>query len=375
MSLTTSCMYNVNMENKRSEALKLSEELLSDIELSTIPPTAVVRKASRLARFLDDSITMEWLKHEITGYVPTKENKLDSLAWLAALKSKRVYFDSKSEQRADTRSLSQLQAEIEAGKLQYAATADASYQISSANQYQHVQAPKGNTIERNSLRQQIANNQALIDKVVGAIHEYATTKNLELRFGAAVETAFENVRKTVDSRLVNLIPGAMPILTTALENAQTNNQIQWNNAAKACRDLIKSAADTLRPAGPDVKGIKMGDDNYINRLVDWIQKNIQSTTKRELITTDLTHLGERLDAVTGSGHKGAHHNVTKDDASRFIVGTYLLLGDILSLHALSPETSEKVDDAKEIKKEEPKVRSDKQSEQRKNKPDKVKKTK
>jgi|GEM_PF-325119 len=368
-------MYNVNMENKRSEALKLSEELLSDIELSTIPPTAVVRKASRLARFLDDSITMEWLKHEITGYVPTKENKLDSLAWLAALKSKRVYFDSKSEQRADTRSLSQLQAEIEAGKLQYAATADASYQISSANQYQHVQAPKGNTIERNSLRQQIANNQALIDKVVGAIHEYATTKNLELRFGAAVETAFENVRKTVDSRLVNLIPGAMPILTTALENAQTNNQIQWNNAAKACRDLIKSAADTLRPAGPDVKGIKMGDDNYINRLVDWIQKNIQSTTKRELITTDLTHLGERLDAVTGSGHKGAHHNVTKDDASRFIVGTYLLLGDILSLHALSPETSEKVDDAKEIKKEEPKVRSDKQSEQRKNKPDKVKKTK
>lgn len=332
------------MDNKRAEALKLSEELLSDIELSSIPPIAVVRKASRLARLLDDATTMNWLRYEIMGYTSTKENKLEPQAWFAAIKSKRTYFN-KGMEYADTRSLSQLQAEIEAGKLQYAATADASYQISSANQYQHVYAPTGNTIERNALRQQIANNQALIDKVVGIVHDYVTTKNLELRFGAAVETAFENVRRSVDSSIVKLVPDAMPILTTALENAQTDNQIQWNNAAKACRDLIKSAADALRPAGPDVNGIKMNEDSYINRLVDWIQNNIQSTTKRDLIATDLKHLGERLDAVTDSGHKGAHHDVTKEDASRFIVGTYLLLGDILTLYATSPEISDETENA------------------------------
>jgi hypothetical protein len=150
---------------------------------------------------------------------------------------------------ANPTSLSQLQAEIEAGKLQYAATADASYQVSSANQYQSVQVPRGNTIERNTLRQKIATNQALIDKVVGSIHEYVTNINLELRFGSAVESAFENVRKSVDGNITSLIPNAMPILTTALENAQTDNQVQWNNSAKACRDLIKAAADALRPVG------------------------------------------------------------------------------------------------------------------------------
>lgn len=320
------------MESKRSEALKLSEEILADIELSTIPPTALVRKTSRLARLLDDTVAMNWLRHETTGYSPTVENNLDALAWLAATKSKRTYYD-KGNQVANPTSLSQLQAEIEAGKLQYAATADASYQVSSANQYQSVQVPRGNTIERNTLRQKIATNQALIDKVVGSIHEYVTNINLELRFGSAVESAFENVRKSVDGNITSLIPNAMPILTTALENAQTDNQVQWNNSAKACRDLIKAAADALRPVGPDVGTIKMGDDNYVNRLVDWIQANITSGTKRALLATDLNHLGERLDAVTGSGHKGAHADVTKVDASRFIVGTYLLLGDILALQS------------------------------------------
>ena len=329
------------MESKRSESLKLSEEILADIELSNLPPTALVRKTSRLARLLDDTVAMSWLRHETTGYAPTKENNLDASAWAAAKKSGRDHYES-GKHVANPASLSQLQAEIDASKLQYAATADASYQVSSANQYQSVQVPRGNTIERNALRQKIATNQALIDKVVGSIHEYVTNINLELRFGTAVESAFENVRKNVDSRITSLIPNAMPILTTALENAQTDNQVQWNNAAKACRDLIKAAADALRPAGPDVGAIKMGDENYINRLVDWIQGNITSTTKKTLLTTEINHLGERLDAVTGSGHKGAHADVSKADASRFIVGTYLLLGDILNLQPQVESDSDSV---------------------------------
>lgn len=330
------------MESKRSESLKLSEEILADIELSSLPPTALVRKASRLARLLDDTVAMNWLRHETTGYTLTKENLLDALAWEAATKSKRTSYD-KGKHVANPASLSQLQAEIDAGKLQYAATADASYQVSSANQYQSVQVPRGNTLERNALRQKIAINQALIDKVVGSIHEYVTNINLELRFGAAVESAFENVRKTVDGHITSLIPNAMPILTTALENAQTENQVQWNNAAKACRDLIKAAADALRPAGADVGTIKMGDENYINRLADWIQSNITSATKKTLLATEIHHLGERLDAVTGSGHKGAHADVSKADASRFIVGTYLLLGDILNLQPRRENDSEFAD--------------------------------
>lgn len=49
---------------RRRESLFLAEELLSDIELGRIRAMDVARKASRLARLLDDTNAMAWF---ITG--------------------------------------------------------------------------------------------------------------------------------------------------------------------------------------------------------------------------------------------------------------------------------------------------------------------
>jgi hypothetical protein len=42
-------------ESRRAEALRLAEELLSDIELGRMLAADVARKTSRLARLLDDA--------------------------------------------------------------------------------------------------------------------------------------------------------------------------------------------------------------------------------------------------------------------------------------------------------------------------------
>jgi len=94
-------------------------------------------------------------------------------------------------------------------------------------------------------------------------------------------------------------------------------------------------ADAVSPAGPEKqvgsKTIQMGPENYVNRLVDWIQRQSASTTSAAMVTADLEYLGNRLDAAVGAGHKGAHSDVDRYAASRFITGTYLLLGDVLRL--------------------------------------------
>ena len=50
-----------------------------------------------------------------------------------------------------------------------------------------------------------------------------------------------------------------------------------------------------------------------------------------MVAADLEYLGRRLDAAAEAGHKGAHAEVSRIDASRFVTGTYLLVGDILRL--------------------------------------------
>lgn len=323
--------------SRRDEAHRLAEQLLDDIELSRIPPMEVARKTSRLARLVDDAEAMEWLRHETGGYLSVN-NELPPPAWNAAIRSNRTFQAADGSWKALTPTLGQIQANIDASLAQLAAAVDRPVSLSSANPSQFVTAPGGNTVERANLRNFIGSQQELLDKVLGALHQYVSEQYQQLRFGAAVETAFETVRSQVDAAIGSLIPDGLPKLTAALENAASNNPEQWANAAAGCRRLLKAAADALRPPGPPVDGHAMDDDHYINRLVAWILEQADSETSAAIVEADLQYLDQRLHAAANAGHKGAHAEVTRVEASRYVTGTYLVLGDILRLR--KPEDGE-----------------------------------
>ena len=319
--------------SRQEEARLLAEELLGDIELRRIASTDVVRKASRLARLTDDADALEWLHYEIVGY---GEGRLDAAATDAANRSaRRAADDDDGSSRYWTASLAHMEANIASNRAVLPTlTGD-------------LAGDKAWVVERDRRgeRQQVSSNTALqqevIDRVVGTIYVYVSTVYQALRFGSAAETAFEVVRRDVDLHLSTLIPGALPKLSAAYENASSSNPEHWANASSTCRRLLKAAADALRPPGDDKGGRKMTDEAYINRLADWIESQATSETAAAVVVADLEYLGRRLDAVNDAGHKGAHAEVARFDASRFVVGTYLVLGDILRLKASESESHEK----------------------------------
>jgi len=324
-------------QTRRAQALALAEEILADIELSRIPPIEVARKTYRLARVLDDQDAIEWLRFEVNGYkLSQPENVFEPGGWEAACRSNRDTFGADGKHTASPLSLGALQAHIEGGLTQLAAATDQPVSIQSANPVQTVVPPRGNSNERAAIRMMRGNYQGLIDKVVGALHSYVAERYYELRFGSAVETAFETVRSDVDARVAALVPEAPRMLSAAFENAASDNPEHWAGAAAVCRRLLKAAADALRPPGEPKNGHPMTDANYVNRLVDWIQEHSPSGTAADFTTSELQHLGARLDAVDGAGQKGAHEAVDRQRAARFLTGTYLLLGDILELAADQP---------------------------------------
>lgn len=206
--------------------------------------------------------------------------------------------------------------------------------ISTANPVQPLHLPQGNARERATLNKMITTQSAILGKIMGALHTYVNEREIELRFGAAVESAFTVVRSRVDARIAHLAPTAATKFAAAFENASSGNPEHWANAASECRRILRAIADELRPAGKPVNGRQMTDDKYINRLVDWIvTQNAIGGTTRDVVTSDLEDFGKRIDAFDDAGHKGAHAEVTQYEASRFITGAYLLIGDILDLWA------------------------------------------
>lgn len=307
-------------QDQRGFALELASQLLDDIELSRIPPTQVIRKASRLARLIDDAGAMRWLWYEINGY-PT----LDEQAVRAALRSSRLVTSGPTKGNYWTGTVGFFEAQEAAAIAELGATSGvASGEWAAVVNNQNVQ-------RRVALSEQARTARDVIDKVIGAVHGYVSDQYHALRFGSAVATAFDAVRADVDASIASLVPEAAQMLAAAFENAASQNPEHWAGAAATCRRLLKATADTLRPPGPPVAGHPMTDANYINRLVEWISSRGPGGTERRVIEAELAYMGRRLDAADQAGQKGAHSQVTRAEASRYLVGTYLVLGDVLAL--------------------------------------------
>ncbi|MDH5205189.1 MAG: hypothetical protein OEW36_05965, partial [Hylemonella sp.] len=103
-------------------------------------------------------------------------------------------------------------------------------------------------------------------------------------------------------------------------------------------DAIFPAND--QPREKQVNGktvqIKLGDDNYINRLMCFAEDRSASERTTAIIGSQLSYLGDRLDALFQAAQKGSHSTIsTRDEADRYAVYTYLAVGDILRLHETS----------------------------------------
>ncbi|HEY3971285.1 MAG TPA: hypothetical protein VGL79_07780 [Solirubrobacteraceae bacterium] len=226
----------VRAKTRRDEALLLAEELLSDIELARIDPTAVIRKASRLARLLDDADAMAWLSYETTGY---PEKMLDGAASDAARRSQRMK-DTDEGPRADCTLMGELAVAVKAAETDLAADSGGT----SSSEYA-VLVERNKAQRRNSLIRTIRENQSILDRVVGAVHQYVADRYQELRFGSAVETAFTVIRQEVDGKIAALIPDALPMLSAAFENASSDKpgalaKRRWNLSA-ATHDCGRSS--------------------------------------------------------------------------------------------------------------------------------------
>src|SRR3989338_1321935 len=58
----------MNGENKNDEILKLTEEILSDFDLNTLPLEVIISKCKKLARLKNDFDALKWLTLELSGY-------------------------------------------------------------------------------------------------------------------------------------------------------------------------------------------------------------------------------------------------------------------------------------------------------------------
>ena len=276
------------------DAEALSGDIITDIESGQVPLSAIGLKALRLARILNDSDVQQAFMQHSGGGVSTKTT--EELETTIA------------KGRAVLQAMLQLPGRYE-GKWALRDMEDATHELAS----------------RRTL-----------------IYDYALRKHYEIRFSGLAEDVFARIRSRIDSSIGSAVPDAVRKLTSVHDNLASDNPEDWSNAAHSCRRVLQDLADAVFPPQIETrtrvvdgkqKEIKLGADQYINRLVAYIEDSSSSDRFGEIVGSHLSYMGDRLDALFNAAQKGSHSTVTKEEADRCVVYTYLLVGDILSLRS------------------------------------------
>jgi hypothetical protein len=325
------------------EALVLSTEILRNLEMSEIPLSNVALRTARLARLLNDFDWQRIMEYEVGGY-PCESSAIPPEAWRLAGLAGRYYKgigkDHKPSTFAYIESIGQLEEQIRTSEAALAAASDRNISITSANPHQYVHDPVGNQQERVWIR---ADLNKVADKLASrrsVIYSYVLRNYYELKFSGTADDIFSRTRNRVDSTVKALVPDAVQRFNAVYDNLISENPEDWSNAVHSCRRILQDLADVLfTPTEPiekiiDGKTIKitLGKDQYINRIMAFIEQ--KSTSKRfvEIVGSELRYLGNRLDAIFRAVQKGSHETILgRDEADRYVIYTYLMLGDLLTL--------------------------------------------
>jgi hypothetical protein len=160
--------------------------------------------------------------------------------------------------------------------------------------------------------------------------------HFELEFADAASDIFERTAEKVDLALLSAAPQAAQKTLSIRENLLSDNPEDWANSVHSCRRLLQEVADAIfPPQEPRMrkgKEINLGADNYINRLMAFIEDQSESKRFQEIVGSTLSYVGERLDSVFRAAQNGSHSSIaSRDEAERYVIYTYMTVGDILAL--------------------------------------------
>ena len=325
---------------EKQELIDLSEKILEDIEMGTIPISQICFKCLRLARLLEDEKGIKFFMAETSGY-PRDEKSGLVLGdyWNIGYNiAGRGFVNDNNERVIFTETLLELEELVEASKTVISSASDPNVSISSSNPYQHVIAPVGNKAERSKHFELIKKNLSKISKIKGAVYRYILNINGRLKNDSVYMKLLEKNHKKTVSKLTKICPDLIIEFDSIYNNIDSNNSVDLENCVHTCRRILKSIADYLYPVDNTKKEIqlegtnlKVGEEQYVNRLLAFISSKSNSKTYSKIVGSTLQDINNRMHALYGATCKGTHTELSNFEVERYVLYTYIFLDDISNL--------------------------------------------
>lgn len=309
--------------SKTDEAVKLAEEIKHDILSESCSLTNILRKSLILAQLQGNGNDFKWVSYELNGY-KAKEKPNYRRCTVHCRESKPFSFSIEWIHRTYPRAhlLSRPIPIIE----EYV---DKGFT---------VPHPKGILLSSGEYcKIRPIEIKQTLNAVTNRVLSFANNVLLELKYGGILSGIFDETRNFVDSKLVEISPNALKKLTETYEYlAAGSSELDWAQIAFACREILKDFTDAIfKEEYLQAEEKKPGRNQTKNKLRYALRAiKVESDTTKEMLGTQIDYLLKYFDNLSGYIQKNVHpenFEVTKEDANRCVIYTYLFIGDLLKL--------------------------------------------
>lgn len=336
-----------NYATKREQALEACDKVINGIEDGTISVSSALLLCKKIARLVNDQEGQEWLEYEYGGYPRSDNGKIIHDAWQIGAEHGRLYQytndDGECCKAIFIEMCGELESSIESDKQAINNFSTQGFSVSGNATLTTTERMTLRVSQNtNALLQAIRTAERRLSILRSQYYDYAVRWHIELSFGSAAKTVFEEYQERVDNFFSILPTTTLQKLNAIEDMMEDGNPERYAQVLTSCRRLWSEVAKTLfNDVLPDYSGktfktqsgreIDVSGDHDNNKLSAVIETLQSKAAKNTLVGSETVYLVDWMEQINNRQSAGVHSDVTREQAMQCIIHTYIALGDILSL--------------------------------------------
>lgn len=341
------------MSKPQDEALSILKAVLDNFFGGSIDVKNMLRRCAHICQILGWNKQLTWLRNELSGYpqgveLPWYRKSIKGcVKWLVAGGFDTV-LDSVVEDghRTKEEPITYTEMDVWTGIDWVLSAAQSGYSESTgrkSSKYISFRNKHVETIEVNSYDGHVF--QAILTNIENLIFEFVSESYALLHYSDTLQDIWQAYRTQVDEHLVSI--GLSGHLDSIRANLNSNNLQDWKNAMWSCRDILRDTATYLwqdpRKTYGHLPGkgrggkLSVTQSDYVNRLGAYLHQKSISGTTRDFISAEMERIYHSIDTLNDLDSK-AHDVVTLSDARTAAIGTYIVLGELVTRTDMKPIT-------------------------------------
>lgn len=331
-----------NFAERQAQALEACDRVINGIEDESIKTYSALIQCMKIARLVNDQDGQNWLKYEYDGYPTDKSGHITQEGWNLCVRHGRSFVSSKDK---ETYVFIELAAELEEA-IENTRIAIKNYTtqgFSVSGEHAFLATERMNADVHKNTNELLSNNrknERRLSILKSQYYNYALRWKIDLQFGKSAKRIFDEYQERVSLYFSRLKIETLRKLNAIEDLMEDGNPERYSQVITSCRRLWCDVAKQLfYYVLPEYKErffktksgaeIDISGDHYNNQLSAVIETLHERAARNTLVGSEIIYLVDWMEQINKLHNSGVHAEMTREQAMRCIIHTYIALGDLL----------------------------------------------